>query len=548
MRNSALIAAMLAATTALLGGCGGQALPAAAAPTLASGLPEVPAELERSASYDSAFLLSYGDEYRATLPSNRVTAAGDSLLFSPDWDPGSQAADATQLAYAMYSFPLADYPGPDYIDLHWNTETPAADYWVGIADPLSQRWQWTAGAARIEPAGGFEPWLYPSGELLLAVLLSGTQARTLDSLQVGTPLVQDELPVDEITVPEGFRVSLFAYPVANARAICPGPDDILFVGTRSGGQSGLFALQDLDNDTLISDSETHPIYNGYTQPCGVDYRDGHLYWSDISRIWRAPVTDLLGAPPAAQLVSDAFPTEEHHGWKFIRFGPDGKLYVPVGAPCNICDEGDPYNTIMRMDSDGSNLEIVARGIRNTVGFDWHPLTGELWFTDNGRDSLGDGIPPDELNRIPADFVGTPHFGYPHWHGSDIPDPVYGGGHSAAEFELPAQELVAHCAALGMRFYDGEMFPQEYRNQIFIAEHGDWNNFSDNVGCRVTLVRLNEAGTQAISYEPFATGWQRDDAQKSRWDRPADVHVLPDGSMLVSGDQAGAIYRITYHGN
>lgn len=542
-----LTAGVLLLIAMLASGCGGGlAGPQASQPTDANGLPAVPAELERSASYDTVFLLSYGDEYRASLPSNRVTIAGDSLLFSPDWDPAGKPADASQLAFALYSFPISDYPGEAYIDLNWNGAAPVQDYFIGIADPNALRWQWYSGTARFSPPGGFEPWLYPSGEVLIAVMLSGTQAHTLDSLQVGEPLEQLSLPVDEIIVPDGFRVSLFAYPVNSARAICHGPDDIIFVGTRNGGTSGLFALQGADNNTLVSPGETFSIYQGYTQPCGVDYRDGYLYWSDISRIWRAPFTDQFLAPPAAELVSDQFPTETHHGWKFIRFGPDGKLYVPVGAPCNICDDGDPYATIMRMDANGDNLEIVARGIRNTVGFDWHPATGELWFTDNGRDSLGDGIPPDELNRIPAGFEGIPHFGYPHWHGNDIADPTYGGGHTADEFELPEQELVAHCAALGMRFYTGEMFPEEYHNQIFIAEHGDWNNFSDNVGCLVSLVRLNEAGTAAVSYEPFATGWQREDG--TRWDRPADVQVLPDGSLLVSGDQAGALYRITYHGS
>jgi glucose/arabinose dehydrogenase len=225
-----------------------------------------------------------------------------------------------------------------------------------------------------------------------------------------------------------------------------------------------------------------------------------------------------------------------HGWKFIRFGPDGKLYVPVGAPCNICEPGPPYASIVRMNPDGSGLETFARGIRNSVGFDWDPATSELWFTDNGRDNLGDDIPPDELNRAPRPGLD---FGYPYVHGTSILDPVYGKGRSPSEFTLPERELGPHVAALGMRFYTGSMFPASYRGQVFIAEHGSWNR-SVPIGYRITLVRL-EAG-KAVSYEPFAEGWL---SGRQVSGRPVDVQVMPDGALLVSDDYAGAIYRITY---
>jgi glucose/arabinose dehydrogenase len=239
------------------------------------------------------------------------------------------------------------------------------------------------------------------------------------------------------------------------------------------------------------------------------------------------------------VVADRLPKETHHGWKFIAFGPDGWLYVPVGAPCNVC-EPDPerYAAILRMRPDGSQLQTYARGVRNSVGFDWHPDTHELWFTDNGRDMLGDDVPPDELNRAPRPGL---HFGYPYCHGGTVADPEYGKKHACSDFTPPAQALGAHVAALGMRFYTGTQFPPEYRGQIFIAEHGSWNR-SEPSGYRVMLVKLD--GNRAVSYTPFVSGWLQG---RQAWGRPSDVLVLPDGSLLISDDYAGAIYRVRYTG-
>jgi glucose/arabinose dehydrogenase len=236
-------------------------------------------------------------------------------------------------------------------------------------------------------------------------------------------------------------------------------------------------------------------------------------------------------------VTDRFPKETHHGWKFIAFGPDGWLYVPVGAPCNVCEpDPDRYAAIFRMRPDGSATEIVARGVRNTVGFDWHPETKELWFTDNGRDWSGDDRPPDELNRLAR---AGQHFGFPYCHGGNQTDDRFGEKQDCSRFVPPVQNLGAHVAALGMRFYTGKQFPEAYRNQVFIAEHGSWNR-SRKSGYRITLVRLQ--GNRAVSYETFATGWLQGE---SAWGRPVDVLVAPDGSLLVSDDYAGAIYRIRY---
>jgi glucose/arabinose dehydrogenase len=270
----------------------------------------------------------------------------------------------------------------------------------------------------------------------------------------------------------------------------------------------------------------------------VAFRDGALYVAEVNRILRFDdIEARLKSPPKPVVVNDTFPRESHHGWKFIRFGPDGRLYVPVGAPCNVCEEKDPrFATIMRMNPDGTGLEIFARGVRNTVGFDWHPGTKELWFTDNGRDWMGEEIPPDELNRAPKAGL---HFGFPHWHGREIPDPTYGKKRKREEFVPPEAELGPHVASLGMRFYTGYMFPPEYRGRIFIAEHGSWNR-SDPLGYRITTVRV--VNNKAVDYQVFAEGWLKDGGA---WGRPVDVQVMPDGALLVSDDKAGAIYRIGY---
>jgi glucose/arabinose dehydrogenase len=238
-------------------------------------------------------------------------------------------------------------------------------------------------------------------------------------------------------------------------------------------------------------------------------------------------------------VYDKFPDKEHHGWKFIAFGPDGKLYVPVGAPCNICDEKDSiYASITRMNADGSGLEIFAKGVRNSVGFAWHPDTKELWFTDNNRDRMGDDMPSCELNHAPAKGM---HFGFPYCHQGDTPDSVFGAGKNCADYTAPAQKMGAHVAPLGMRFYTGRMFPDEFKKQIFVALHGSWDR-STPVGYNVMVVKLDE-NSKVKEYIPFATGWLQSDNKVLG--RPADVEMAPDGALLVSDDANGAIYRITY---
>jgi glucose/arabinose dehydrogenase len=345
-----------------------------------------------------------------------------------------------------------------------------------------------------------------------------------------------ELPLETIRLPEGFRISLFAR-VPNARSMAFSSNGVLYVGTRERG-GNVYAVADTDRDG--TGDRVVAIAKGLNVPNGVAWRDGSLYVAEIGRILRYDaIDDALDAPPEPVVIADDYPTERHHGWKFIRFGPDGWLYVPVGAPCNICDPGDPFASITRIRPDGSGRQTYARGVRNTVGFDWHPETGVLWFTDNGRDRMGDDVPPDELNRAPDPGL---HFGYPYCHGGDVPDPEFGDARPCSEFTPPARKLGPHVAALGMRFYTADIFPAEYRNQIFIAEHGSWNR-SRKIGYRVMVVRLDGSG-DAISYEPFAEGWLQGEDD---WGRPVDVLVMPDGALLVSDDEAGAIYRITYEG-
>ena len=342
------------------------------------------------------------------------------------------------------------------------------------------------------------------------------------------------LPIEKVKLPPGFRISVYASNVANARSMVLSPGGILYVGTRSSGN--VYAIVDSNRDNKAD--KLYVIAEGLSMPNGVVFENGSLYVAEVNRVLRYDsIETRLANPPMPVVVNDSFPSITHHGWKFIRLGPDGRLYVPVGAPCNVCEEDDHrFGSIMRMNLDGTGLEIFARGIRNTVGFDWNPTTRELWFTDNGRDLMGDDIPPDELNYAPREGM---HFGFPFCHGTKISDPEFGSGRSCGDFTPPAMELGPHVAALGMRFYSGTMFPAQYRNQIFIAEHGSWNR-SVPIGYRITLVTLE--GNRVVSYKVFADGWLQGDRP---WGRPVDVLVMPDGALLVSDDYAGAIYRISY---
>ena len=368
--------------------------------------------------------------------------------------------------------------------------------------------------------------------------LLGFVAATLFNAQA---LAQSPLPLDRVKLPPGFEISIFAANVKDARSMAlgdqklPGGGGTLFVGTRKEGV--VYAIR---HDGRKA-SEVFALASGLNMPNGVAVKDGALYVAEVNRVIRFDAVETK-LPRAADpvVVYDRYPGDRHHGWKFIRFGPDGWLYVPVGAPCNICEKDDPYSSITRLKPDGSSMEVFARGVRNSVGFDWHPATKELWFTDNGRDMMGDDVPPDELNHAPKAGM---HFGYPYCHGGDVSDPEFGKKRACSDFTAPARKFGAHVASLGMRFYTGAMFPAEYRDRIFVAEHGSWNR-SRKSGYRVMQAKLE--GGKVVDYTVFAEGFL-DPKGDSAWGRPVDVLVMPDGALLVSDDHANAIYRISLKG-
>ena len=379
--------------------------------------------------------------------------------------------------------------------------------------------------------------------VLTSFLLSGcteedvpTQADLRDRAFVSDPI--PDLPLEDINLPQGFKIDVFA-SVNNARSITMSPSQTIFVGNRSGDK--VYAIKDLDGDWKAD--RTYIIDENLRMPNGVAFKDGDLYVATVSQILRyRAIEENLENPPSPEVIYDDYPTDGHHGWKYIAFGPDGLLYVPVGAPCNICERPDKpiYASITRIDVSDPDPEIFAHGVRNTVGFTWDPSSGDMWFTDNGRDMLGDNSPPCELNKASA--VGS-HYGYPFCHGGNIADPEFGDRRSCDEFVAPAQNLGPHVAPLGLKFYSGSQFPNQYHGDLFIAEHGSWNR-SQKIGYRVMQVAVE--GGNATGYENFAYGWLNDNTQTS-WGRPVDVLMMPDGSMLVSDDYANVIYRISYDG-
>jgi glucose/arabinose dehydrogenase len=359
------------------------------------------------------------------------------------------------------------------------------------------------------------------------------------------------LPIDSLQLPDGFSVSVYASDVEDARQMALGDSGVLYVGSRKAGK--VYALVDSNGDGKIDDTvdKKYTIARGLNMPSGIAYRDGDLYVAAISKVLRYDDIDTqLEKPPKPVAVTKLLPTDKYHGWKYLGFGPDGFLYVPVGVPCNVCITHDKrHGSILRLDVKTGKAKIYASGIRNSVGFDWHPSTKELWFTDNGRDWLGDDNPPDELNRAYREGL---HFGFPYVHGKNVYDPEYEVGDDLWEdskrFLKPEWELDAHVAPLGMKFYTGTQFPPEYKNRIIIAEHGSWNR-SQKAGYRLVEVTLGKYVVESV--RPFVTGWMQkgEDPEDEgiHWGRPVDVINMPDGSILVSDDYADAIYRISYSG-
>ncbi|MBX2940214.1 MAG: sorbosone dehydrogenase family protein [Ferruginibacter sp.] len=353
------------------------------------------------------------------------------------------------------------------------------------------------------------------------------------SLQLkANPLLPE--PLNAIRLPEGFHIAVYA-KVQGARSMALSDNGTLYVGTMG---KNVYAVVDEDKDGKAD--QVYTVAKNLNTPNGVAWKNGDLYIATISSILKLEkMDDRLQDPPAPVKVYDQYPTDRHHGWKFIAFGPDDKLYVPVGAPCNICESKNPvYASITRIHADGSNMEIFAKGVRNTVGFTWHPETKHLWFTDNGRDNMGDDMPADELNTAPTSGM---HFGYPYCHQGNTLDPEFGKGKSCDDYVAPVQNLTPHGAALGLRFNTGNQFPASFKNSLFIAEHGSWNR-SEPIGYRVGMVQLDASG-KSTGFTTFADGWLQPGGKVTG--RPVDVQFLQDGSMLISDDYSNLIYRVTY---
>ncbi|WP_027150288.1 PQQ-dependent sugar dehydrogenase [Methylobacter tundripaludum] len=344
--------------------------------------------------------------------------------------------------------------------------------------------------------------------------------------------------IKQLHVPAGFTLSIFADNLPNARSLALGDNGTVFVGT--GSEGAVYAVQDSNSDGIADKS--YVIASHLYMPNGVAYRDDSLYVAEVNRIIRfGRITQQLTNPPKPVVVYDQFPSEQHHGWKYLRFGPDNKLYTSVGAPCNICEPEQPiYSSLVRLNADGSGFEMLARGIRSSVGFDWQPETNALFFTDNGRDYLGDDLPPDELNQWTT--TGE-HFGFPYCHGGDIPDPEFSADKKCRQFTAPVWKFKAHIAPLGLHFYRGKQFSVEYKNQLFVAEHGSWNR-SEPQGYRVVSVKFKQG--KPVSEQVFIDGWLTKDGKVLG--RPVDILEMPDGSLLISDDKLGVIYRVEYKGS
>jgi glucose/arabinose dehydrogenase len=346
-----------------------------------------------------------------------------------------------------------------------------------------------------------------------------------------TALPAADIPLDKIKLPPGFSISLWAEGMPNAREMTLGKNGTLFAGTRFVGN--VYAVTDKGGKR-----EVKVFAKGLYRPNGVAFKNGTLYVAELSRILRYDdAENHLDNAPAPVVVFDKLPKDEAHGWKFMKLGPDGKLYFQIGSPGNILIPPYTHAQIDRVDPDTGILETVAIGVRNSVGMDFHPVTKELWFTNNGRDWVNDDMPNDTLHRVTHKGM---NFGFPFCHQGDFVDPEFGSGHSCKEFDPPAAKLGPHVASLGMRFYTGGMFPAQYKNNIFIAEHGSWNR-TKKTGYNISRVVLDKSG-KVVKIEKFAEGWLQGE---TFWGRPADVQQLPDGSLLVSDDTAGAIYRISY---
>ena len=396
--------------------------------------------------------------------------------------------------------------------------------WPAVAQQPAPQPAAPAAAAPTGPAAA-PPWAQGRPEAAIGVPLAPIAPPPI-------PTAADKLPIEKLKAPKGFKIELYAAGVGNARTLRQGDKGTVFVGSRLLDK--VYAIVDKGEKR-----EVKPIYSGLYRPNGLAFKDGVLYIAELSRISKVEkIEDNLDNPPKPVVIYDDLPKDEAHGWKFLTIGPDDKLYFQVGAPCNICMPSPAHAQIRRINLDGSGAEVVARGIRQIVGMDFSPITKQLYFTENSRDWLSEDIPEEKLNRLTQ--PGKDNFGYPYCHQGNIADQEFGWGHSCDEFTKPIALLGPHTAVLGMRFYTGNTFPSEYRNAIFIARHGSWNR-TKKIGGDIVVARLSEDGA-VKSIEPFITGFIENNNYVGR---PADVEFVKDGSMLISDDFNGAVYRVTY---
>ncbi|MDB5599869.1 MAG: sorbosone dehydrogenase [Xanthobacteraceae bacterium] len=388
-----------------------------------------------------------------------------------------------------------------------------------------------APAATPAPAPAAAPAI-PPGSPLFGRPNSESAAKLAPVAPPPIPTAAEKLPLDKLKVPAGFKVEVYASGIANARSLREGDKGTVFVGARLVDKVSAIVNKDGKRTVKV-------IASGLHRPNGLAFKDGTLYIAELSKISKIEkIEDNLDNPPKPTMIYDDLPKDEAHGWKFIAIGPDNMLYIPVGQPCNNCLPPDTHAQIRRIGLDGKGMEVVARGVRNTVGFDWHPTSKEMYFTDNGRDWMSEDVPEDELNRITK--VGQ-HFGAPFCYQGNVLDAELGWGKSCSDYEKPVSLMGPHSAALGMRFNTSTKFPAKFKNTIFVARHGSWNR-SKKVGGDVVAVQLDAKGN-VKSVEPFMTGFLG--ADNNYVARPVDVLFMKDGSMLVSDDFNGAVYRVSY---
>jgi glucose/arabinose dehydrogenase len=383
------------------------------------------------------------------------------------------------------------------------------------------------------PAAGAAPAAapLPPGSPLIGRPDSEAAAKLAPVAPPPIPAAPDKLPLAKLKLPPGFNLEVYAAGMANARSLAEGDKGTVFVGSRLVDK--VYGIVNKDGKRSVK-----VIASGLYRPNGVAFKNGTLYIAELSKVSKIDkIEDNLDSPPKLTMIYDNLPKDEAHGWKFIAIGPDNKLYVEVGQPGNNVLHDDAHGQIRRMNLDGTGAEVYALGVRHSVGFDWNPANKQMYFTDNGRDWLSESVPEDELNRVTK---AGEDFGAPYcWQGNII-DQEHGWGKNCKDYTAPVGLMGPHVAALGMRFYTGNMFPKSYKNAIFIARHGSWNK-SQKQGGDVVVVKLNKDGTMK-SMEPFMTGFLEDNKYVGR---PVDVMVAKDGSLLVSDDWNGAVYRITY---